>query len=100
MMNLFKRSQEDKKFKERVEQFFYRQSENDFSHIFIEVKKGQLTLKGHVHSLSSKKNAEEMLQRIPGIQNMELIKNDLYVLDENKIKKSSKGLIDNITGLN
>ena len=99
-MNLFKKNIFDEKIKKRIEQLYYRQQLFNAEHVLVDVKNGEVTLKGYVESFHQKEIAEDLLRFILGIEKIKLIKNDIFILDKERLQKSKRGLIDNITGLN
>jgi len=76
----------------------YRCTDVDASNIEVQVKKGVIFLKGFVQSREQKKMAEYHVESLAGVSD---VFNELRVTQEEQlIKKSKWGLIDNITGLN
>lgn len=91
----------DEAIKEDVSEALYRSSDVDASYIEVFVDHGHVTLKGSVSSRYQKKEAEAVVEHLAGVED---VFNELYIRDpraqQSDGKVSSKGLIQNITGLN
>jgi hypothetical protein len=88
----------DEKIVDDVSEALYRNTFVDASRIEVHVDKGIVTLKGFVSEREQKKEAERAIDHLPGVED---IFNELHVQKtSDRLKKSPRGLIDNITGLN
>jgi hypothetical protein len=90
----------DENIREDVSEALYRSSEVDASEIEVEVKAGQVTLKGFTQDRAQKKAAERAVENLSGVED---VRNEIRVKRQDSQDddyKTRYGLTNNITGLN
>lgn len=88
----------DETIREDVSEALYRSSEVDASEIEVSVHEGVVTLKGFTSDRYQKRMAEETIENLAGIDD---VQNDIRVRNaDQNLRPGKHGLMDNITGMN